>query len=72
MTKREERVLELLQKYIFDKGLILKGEMEKAVVLMTKDALKGVSVEGKEEDIKDFRKYLPRFASQYNVRIIEN
>ena len=69
---QNERLIELLQKHIWDRGLTLEGEMEKAVLEFGLECLKGVRIEGKEEDVKEFKKYLPRFASTHNVTIIEN
>ena len=69
---KNERLLEILQEFFLDKGLVLEGRMEKAICASIECALKGYRIEGKKEDIKEFKKGLPRFASHHNVTIIEN
>ena len=72
MTNREERLLELLQEHVLDKGIVLEGQLEQAFVEFGRACLKGYRVEGKKEDINNFKRGLPRFASHHNVTIIEN
>ena len=75
MTKREERALEIYQEFILDNGIVLKSREEKLFMLAIYESLasyKSMRVEGKEEDIRSFKKGLPRFASHHNVTIINN
>ena len=67
----QDKILELIQSYILDKGIVMEGRIEKAICLMLEDALKGYTVLGNPKDIKEFKKGLPRFASHHNVTIVE-
>ena len=75
MTEREKRAVEIYQEFILDKGIDLKSREEKAFMLAIDKSLasyNSMRVEGAEEDIKSFKRALPRFGSHHNVTIVDN
>ena len=72
MTEREKRAVEIYQEFILDKGIDLKSREEKAFMLAISKSLKGMRIEGSKEDVREFKKHLPRFATHHNVTIMDN
>ena len=72
MTNTEEKILKIYQEFIGDKSIVLNERQQKAFCMAIGKALDGYKVFGKEEDIKTFKRHLPRFATHHNVTVEEN
>ena len=69
MTKKEERVLEIIQEHFLDVGIPLEGRLEKAVVLALKDAIRDYSVYGSPEDVLKFNDFIRQNAPHFNIEL---
>jgi hypothetical protein len=70
--KKDEKILEYIQEFYIDVGIPLNRKLEQAVYQSLRKALRGMRVEGSKEDIRTFKRALPRFATHHNVTIVEN
>ena len=67
-------MIELIQEFFLDKGIVLEDRMEKAVCESLKEALKvplRLIVNGEKEDVQRFKDFILNNSRIFNVRIEE-